>query len=77
MDSFIIKKLKLDDDNKSSVAGTSSGSITHTTVSASSKPSRVNMINPSNSFHLKKSSHVLRVVSVVRNWQTKLSFQVS
>jgi hypothetical protein len=37
MDRFIIKKRKLDDDSDSSVAGTSSGSITHTTVSVSSK----------------------------------------
>jgi hypothetical protein len=33
---FIIKKRKLNDDNESSVAGTSSGSITHSTVSVSS-----------------------------------------
>jgi hypothetical protein len=32
MDRFIIKKRKLDDNNESSVAGTSSGSITHSTV---------------------------------------------
>jgi hypothetical protein len=31
MDRFIIKTHKLDDDNESSVAGTSSGSITHST----------------------------------------------
>jgi hypothetical protein len=33
---FIIKTHKLDDDKESSVAGTSSGSITHSTVSVSS-----------------------------------------
>jgi hypothetical protein len=33
MDRFTIKKRKLDDDNESSVAGTSSDSITHRTVS--------------------------------------------
>jgi hypothetical protein len=32
-----LKKRKLDDDNESSVAGTSSGSITHSAVSVSSK----------------------------------------
>jgi hypothetical protein len=37
MDRFIIKKCKLNDDNESSVAGTSSDSITHNTVSVSSK----------------------------------------
>jgi hypothetical protein len=37
MDRFIIKKRKSDDDNESSVAGTSSGSITHSAVSVSSK----------------------------------------
>jgi CCR4-NOT transcriptional regulation complex NOT5 subunit len=36
-DRFIIKEYKLGDDNESSVAGTSSGSITHSTVSVSSK----------------------------------------
>jgi hypothetical protein len=34
---FIVNKRKLDDDNESSVAGTSSGSISHSTVSVSSK----------------------------------------
>jgi hypothetical protein len=33
MDKFVIKKRKLDDDNESTVAGTTSGSITHSTVS--------------------------------------------
>lgn len=37
MDLFIIKKRKLDDDNESSVAGTSSGIITHSMVSVTSK----------------------------------------
>jgi hypothetical protein len=37
MDGFIIKKHKLDDDNELSVAGTTAGSITHSTVSVSSK----------------------------------------
>jgi hypothetical protein len=36
MERFIIKKCKLDDDNESSVVGTSSGGITHSTVSVSS-----------------------------------------
>jgi hypothetical protein len=33
MDRFIIRKRKLDNDNDSSVAGTSSSVITHSTVS--------------------------------------------
>jgi hypothetical protein len=37
MDRFIIRKHKLDDDNESSVAGSSSGSITHYTVCVGSK----------------------------------------
>jgi hypothetical protein len=37
MDRFILKKRKLDDDNELSLAGTSSGTITHSTVSVSSK----------------------------------------
>jgi hypothetical protein len=37
MDRFMVKNVKLDDCNESSVAGTSSGSITHSTVSGSSK----------------------------------------
>jgi hypothetical protein len=37
MDRFIIKKRNLDDDNESSVAGTSSGSTTQRAVSVSSK----------------------------------------
>jgi hypothetical protein len=37
IDRFIIKNSKLDDDNEFSVAGTSSGSITHSAVSISSK----------------------------------------
>jgi hypothetical protein len=37
MDRFIIKKCKLDNDNGSSMAGISSGSITHSTFSVSSK----------------------------------------
>jgi hypothetical protein len=37
MDRFVIKKRKLDDDNESGEAGTSSGSITHSAVSVSSK----------------------------------------
>jgi hypothetical protein len=37
IDRFIIKECKLDDDNESNVAGTSSSSITHSTVSVSSK----------------------------------------
>jgi hypothetical protein len=37
MGRFIIKKRKLDDDNESSVVGTSSGSITHSAVSVSFK----------------------------------------
>jgi hypothetical protein len=37
MDGFIIKKRKVDDDNESSVDGTSSGSITYSRVSVISK----------------------------------------
>jgi hypothetical protein len=37
VDRFIIEKRKLDDDNESSVAGTSSGSVTHCTVHVTSK----------------------------------------
>jgi hypothetical protein len=37
MEKFIIKKRVLDDDNESIVAGTSFGSITHSTVSVSYK----------------------------------------
>jgi hypothetical protein len=35
------------------------------------------MICPSVLFHLEKNSHVLSVLSVMRNWQTKFCFQVS
>jgi hypothetical protein len=37
MDGFIIKKRKVDDDNESSVDGTSSGSVTYSKVSVISK----------------------------------------
>jgi hypothetical protein len=37
MDRFITEKRKLDDDNESSMAGTSSGSTTHITVRATCK----------------------------------------
>jgi hypothetical protein len=44
------------------------------------KPSCANIMKsncPSDSFHLEKSSHVLSVLFVVRNWKIKLWFQVS
>jgi hypothetical protein len=69
------KKNKLDDDNESSVSDTSSGSIIHSTVSVSSKLSCGNIMKtacPLDSFYLEKSSHVLSVLFVVRNWQIKL-----
>jgi hypothetical protein len=79
MDRFIIKH-KLDDDSESSVAGTSSGSVTHSTGSVSSK-TVVHQYNeticPSDSFYLEKSSYILNALFVGRNWQTKLWFQVS
>jgi hypothetical protein len=37
MDRFILKKRTLDDDDESSVAGTNSGSITHSEISVGSK----------------------------------------
>jgi hypothetical protein len=52
MDRFIIKKGSLDDDNELNVAGTSSGSITHTTVNVGSKivvPDIMKTICPSGS----------------------------
>jgi hypothetical protein len=76
----MIKKRKLDDENESSVAGTSSGSITCSTVSVILKPLCVNIMKttcPSYSFHLDKSSQVQNVLLMARNWQTKMWFQVS
>jgi hypothetical protein len=76
---IIKKKLKLDDD-ESSVAVTSSGSITQSTVSVNSKTVLTDIMKTicsSDPFHLEKSKRVLSVLLVVRNWQTKLWFQVS
>jgi hypothetical protein len=59
MGRFIIKKCKFDGCNESSVAGTSSGSNTHSTVSVL-KMSCANItetISPSDSFHQENSSH--------------------
>jgi hypothetical protein len=65
----MIKKHKLHDYNESNVAGTSSGSITHSTVSVSSK-TVVCQYNedycPSNSFHLENSNQVPSVLSGVK-----------
>jgi hypothetical protein len=77
---FIIKKRKSGDENESSVPGTSSGSITRVTVSVISK-SFVRRYNEEYlSFGFISSGEEQprqSVLFVVRNWQTKLWFQVS
>jgi hypothetical protein len=80
MDRFIIKNPKLDDDNESSVAGTSFGSITHSTVSVSSKTAVRQYNEDYLSFGIISCGEEQprpSVLFVVRNWQTKLWFQVS
>jgi hypothetical protein len=74
------EKRKLDDDNESSMAGTSSGSITCSTVSVSFKTAMCQRNKDYLSFRFMSSGeehHVLSVLFVVRNWQTKLWLQVS
>jgi hypothetical protein len=79
MGRFIIKS-DLVDANESSLADTRSDSMTYSTVSVSSETvvlSVMKTICLSSSFHLEKDSHLLCVLSVARNWKTKLLFSVS